>query len=154
MPGLRNPIRFLVLSFSATLLLCAAGCGNGAAAVPSAPVARNALETALKNWCDGGKPGVLAGTEPVVQVHDTPWASGQSLASFEILREEEAAGVEKRFAVRLSLSKPERVEEVQYHVLGAGPVMVFRDEDYMRNINMIDGPPITKPKNVSRRKNR
>ncbi len=50
-----------------------------------------------------------------------------------------------RFSVRLSFAKPERVEEVQYYVLGRDPVMVFRDEDYMRNINMVNGPPLTKP---------
>jgi hypothetical protein len=142
-----------VLSSLAAMLIIGGGCGNGATAVPSAPVARNALESSLKTWCDGGKPGILAGTEPVVQVYDTPWASGQTLKSFEILREEEAVGVEKRFAVRLSFSKPERVEEVQYHVLGAGPVMVFRDEDYERNINMVDGPQ-AKSKNGSRVKTR
>ena len=146
--------RLLVLSFSAAILFTAGGCSSGSSAVPSGEVARKALESALKSWCDGGKPGILPGTEPVVQVHDTPWASGQSLKSFEILREEESVGVEKRFAVRLSFSKPERVEEVQYHVLGAGPVMVFRDEDYERNINMIDGPPTEKSKNVSRFKKR
>ncbi len=144
-----NSSRLLLLSFSAALFVTGGGCGNGSSAVPTAPVARTALEAALKSWCDGGKPGILPGTEPVVQVHDTPWASGQSLASFEILREEEAAGIEKRFAVRLSLSKPDRVEEVEYHVIGAGPVMVFRDEDYERNINMIDGPPTNKPKKVT-----
>jgi hypothetical protein len=149
-----NTSRLLLLSFSAAILVTGGGCGNGTTAVPSGAVARTALEAALKTWCDGGKPGVLPGTEPVVQVHDTPWASGQSLKSFEILREEEAVGVEKRFAVRLSFSKPERVEEVQYHVLGAGPVMVFRDEDYERNINMIDGPSTAKSKNVSRVKTR
>jgi hypothetical protein len=143
-------IRILLVWLSAAVLYSSGGCSNGSTAVPSNTVARNALESALKTWCEGGKPGILPGTEPVIQVHDTPWASGQSLASFEILREEDAVGVEKRFAVRLSFSKPERVEEVQYHVLGAGPVMVFRDEDYERNINMIDGPPTTKSKNASR----
>ncbi len=141
--------RILLVWLSAAVLYSSGGCSNGSTAVPSDTVARTALESALKTWCDGGKPGVLPGTEPVVQVHDTPWASGQSLKSFEILREEEAVGVEKRFAVRLSFSKPERVEEVQYHVLGAGPVMVFRDEDYERNINMIDGPPTDKTKKVT-----
>ncbi len=144
-----NSSRLFFLSLWAAVLFTGGGCGNGSSAVPSSPVARTALEAALKTWCDGGKPGVLPGIEPVVQVHDTPWASGKSLSSFEILREEEAVGVEKRFAVRLSLSKPDRVEEVEYHVIGAGPVMVFRDEDYMRNINMIDGPPTGKAKKVT-----
>ena len=117
--------------------------------MPSEQVARTALEAALTTWRDGGKPGVLPGTEPPVEVHDTPWASGENLASFEILREEPGT-VDKRFAVRLSLAKPDRVLEVQYHVLGVGPVMVFRDEDYERNINMIDGPSITQPKSKTK----
>ena len=29
---------------------------------------------------------------------------------------------------------------MKYYVIGQGPVMVFRDEDYQRNINMEDGP--------------
>ena len=77
--------------------------------------------------------------EPPVQVHDTPWSLGDRLASYEILGEETSAA-EKQFTVRLSLAKPERVQEVQYYVIGRGPVMVFRDEDYLRNINMEDGP--------------
>jgi hypothetical protein len=144
-----NSTRVVLFSFSAAILFTAGGCSNGSTAVPSGEVARTALEAALKTWRDGGKPGLLPDTDPVVQVHDTPWASGQSLKSFEILREEEAVGVEKRFAVRLSFSKPDRVEEVQYHVIGAGPVMVFSDEDYMRNINMIDGPKTDKTKKVT-----
>ncbi len=48
--------------------------------------------------------------------------------------------------MRLSLTKPDRVEEVQYYVLGQGPVMVFRDQDYQRNINMEDGPKLQKTK--------
>jgi hypothetical protein len=31
-------------------------------------------------------------------------------------------------------------------VLGTGPVMVFRDQDYMRNINMEDGPRLNRPR--------
>jgi hypothetical protein len=140
-----NRARLLFLSFVATLLCTGGGCGNGTTAVPSGQVARTALEAALNSWCDGGKPGALPGTEPSVEVHDTPWASGQNLTSFEILREE-SEGVEKRFAVRLSLAKPDRVLEATYHVLGVGPVMVFRDEDYERNINMVDGPSVAQPK--------
>jgi hypothetical protein len=143
------PTRLLLLCSPLILLCCAGGCSNGASAVPSEQVARTALEAALNSWCDGGKPGVLPGTEPRVEVHDTPWASGQSLTSFEILREEPGT-VDKRFAVRLSLAKPDRVLEVEYHVLGVAPVMVFRDEDYERNINMVDGPSITQPKTNTR----
>jgi hypothetical protein len=121
------------------LLLAGGGCGNGAAALPSSNVARIALEGALNTWRDGGKPGTLEGMQPVVQVTDTPWSHGDRLGSYEIIGET-TSGAEKRFTVRLSLTKPERVEEVQYYVLGQGPVMVLRDEDYQRNINMEDGP--------------
>ena len=77
--------------------------------------------------------------EPAVQVNDTPWSQGDRLGSYEILKED-TSGAEKKFTVRLSLTKPDRVEEVQYYVMGQGPVMVFRDQDYERNINMEDGP--------------
>jgi hypothetical protein len=139
------------LSCSFLLILGGGGCGSGGAALPSDDVARAALEAALKTWRDGGKPGTLAGTEPPVEVHDTPWAQGAKLESFEILKAE-SSGAEKRFAVRLSLSKPAGVQEVRYYVLGRGPVMVFRDEDYIRNINMEDGPKLSKPGSPTRRR--
>ena len=71
-------------------------------------------------WRDGGKPGAIEGTEPAVQVNDTPWSQGDRLGSYEILKED-TSGAEKKFTVRLSLTKPERVEEVQYYVIGQRP---------------------------------
>jgi hypothetical protein len=136
--------RVAILSCSAFLLIAGGGCGNGGATLPSDDVARAALEGALKTWRDGGKPGALTEMEPAVQVNDTQWSQGDSLGSYEILGEV-TSGAEKRFTVRLSLTKPERVEEVQYYVLGRGPVMVFRDQDYLRNVNMEDGPKLIKP---------
>jgi hypothetical protein len=143
--------RFPLLLCTALFLLGEEGCGSGSAALPSDEVARAALESALKAWQGGGKPGTLAGTEPQVQVHDTPWAQGAKLESFEILKEV-SSGVEKRFAVRLALAKPAGIQEVQYYVLGRGPVMVFRDEDYNRNINMEDGPKLIKSGSQPRRR--
>ncbi len=120
--------------------------------MPSDDVARAALEGALKTWRDGGKPGTLTEMEPAVQVTDTPWSQGDRLGSFEII-EQNTSGAEKRFTVKLTLTKPERVEEVQYYVLGQRPVMVFRDQDYQRNINMEDGPKLKSGKQKSVRKN-
>jgi hypothetical protein len=142
-----STIRSTFARVSAGLLLAAAGCGNaGAPSAPAVEVARASLEAALKSWRDGGKPGAIAGVDPPVQVLDTPWAQGDRLASYEILGEEPGATpVEKQFNVRLVLSKPDRTQEVTYHVIGQGPVMVFRDEDYKRNINMEDGPKLEKP---------
>lgn len=145
-----NLARSAILSASA-LLLAAAGCGSDVSLSPSDEVARTALESALKSWREGGKPGTLAGTDPVVQVHDTPWSQGERLESYEVLGKE-AGAAEKRFAVRLSFAKPERTEEVQYYVLGQGPVMVFREEDYLRNINMEDGPKTSKAGKASHRR--
>ncbi|QDV36220.1 hypothetical protein [Tautonia plasticadhaerens] len=142
----RKPARRAFVS-AALLLALGAGCGSGSAAVPSTDTARDALDAALTAWTRGETPGELAGTETSVFVHDTPWSQGQRLASFEIIEESEAEGAvaEKRFTVRLSLAQPDRAEEVQYHVLGTDPLMVFRDEDYQRNINMVNGPSTTAP---------
>ena len=135
---------------SAFSVLAAGGCGSsGRAALPSDEVARVALESALKAWQGGGKPGAVAGTEPPVEVHDTPWAQGKKLQSFEIVRAE-PGGAEKRFSVRLSLANPAGVQEAQYYVIGGSPVQVFRDEDYLRNINMEDGPKLPKPGSQTR----
>ena len=76
-----------------------------AARCPSDEVARTALDSALKAWRDGKKPGDLAGTEPRVAILDTAWAHGDRLESYEILGEEPGVA-EKRFAVRLSMAKP------------------------------------------------
>jgi len=144
---------FALLFCSALFLLGGGGCGSGSgsAVLPSDEIARTALESALKVWQGGGKPGALAGTSPPVQVNDTPWAQGAKLVSFEITQAE-SIGAAKRFAVRLTLTKPAGVQEVQYYVLGSGPVMVFRDEDYMRNTNMEDGPKLSKPGSQPRRR--
>jgi hypothetical protein len=141
---LKNPVRLAFACGSAFFLLIGGGCGgSGKASRPADDVARTALESALKTWRDGGKPGTVAGTDPPVQVLDTPWGLGDRLASYEILGEETGTA-EKQFAVRLTLSKPEKVQEVKYYVIGQGPVMVFRDEDYQRNVNMEDGPKMNK----------
>jgi len=88
----------------------------------------------------------LEGMVPAVEVHDTPWRQGSRLGSYEIVREETNAA-ERSFEVRLSLTKPESVQDVKYYVLGQDPVMVFRDEDYQRNINMEEGPKTRIPRN-------
>ena len=146
-----HPSWLLSLLATALVSLVAGGCGNGAAALPSEDTARKALESALAAWQGGGKPGALAGTEPAVEVHDTPWAKGAKLTSYEII-DAKSVGVEKQFQVRLTLAKPGGVQEARYHVFGLGPVMVFRDEDYLRNVNMEDGPKASKAAGSQRRR--
>ena len=140
--------RFAILGGSALLLIVAiSGCGNGNAAVPTEETARSALETVLNSWIRGEKPGEQARTSPSVVVHDTKWSQNEPLSNFEILASEtEVSPVEKQFTVRLSIGKPPRTEEVTYHVLGVSPLMVFRHEDYLENINMEEGSKIIKTK--------
>ena len=145
-PGRMKSTRLVILSCSALFPFAAWGCGNGSAAPPPGEVARAALEKALNTWREGGKPGRLEGMVPAVEVHDTPWSQGSRLGSYEIIREETNAA-ERSFEVRLSLTKPESVQDVKYYVLGQDPVMVFRDEDYQRNINMEEGPKPRIPRN-------
>jgi hypothetical protein len=140
MHGSRKTARLSIV-LGALFLAAGNGCGGGSSTSPDDQAARAALDAALTAWSRGSKPGVVPGSEPPVVVHDTPWSQGQRLASYEVLGEEEgAAAAEKQFIVRLSLSKPDRDEEVKYHVLGISPLMVFRDQDYLRNINMENGP--------------
>jgi hypothetical protein len=151
MPRPNDTRRIAFAASLAVLLFIGGGCGNGGrASAPPGAVARTALESALKSWQDGGKPGALAGTDPPVQVLDTHWGMGDRLKSYEILGEETGTA-EKQFAVRLVLSKPEKTQEVKYYVIGQGPVMVFRDEDYERNVNMEDGPKVDKAGKRTRR---
>jgi hypothetical protein len=146
---IRSPNRgILALVVGPSLLFAiAAGCGGGSSeGLPPEDVARRSLEAALSAWRDGGKPGQIAGTQPIVEVHDTPWSLGDRLSSYEIVGEDKS-GAGLKYSVRLSLAKPERVEEADYYVLGRDPVMVFRDEDYERNINMVNGPSVNKSAN-------
>lgn len=134
-----------LLVSGALLPLVGAGCGASSGAAPAGAAARAALEASLTAWTRGATPAELSKSEPPVLVHDTPWGRGQKLASFEVLREEPSASPERQFIVRLSLTKPDRTEEVKYHVLDTGSLMVFRDEDFLRNINMENGPSLPRP---------
>jgi len=121
------------------LVLLVAGCGTGGGAAPPADVARTALEKALTTWKDGGRPGLIAGTDPPVQAVDSKWQGGLKLGSFEILREEPGES-DRRFAVRLIHPSPAGDAEARYMVIGQGPIWVYRDEDYQRFLNMEDNP--------------
>lgn len=150
----RNANRCWIRLCAPLLLLAAGGCGSRPSeTLPPVDQARTALDSALKAWCDGKKPGALPGTSPTVQVLDTPWGLGDRLASYEIVGADQSAA-EMRFSVRLNLARPERVQEAQYYVLGRDPVMVFRDEDYVRNINMADGPRLGAPRTRAGRRGR
>jgi hypothetical protein len=147
-----------VIGAGAALVLAFAGAGCGGAtpnteSLPADKVAREALEAALKMLRDGGSPGAVPGTDPTVNLIDTAWGRGDRLSSYEILGENIKA-TEMQFTVKLTLTKPDRVKEVQYYVAGRNPIFVFRDEDYMRNINMDGPPPNQKPAKSNRNQRR
>ena len=119
------------------------GCGLASsgttAATPTTQNGRKALEAALDAWKAGKPIGTVPGAEPAVNVVDRDWQAGQQLSSYEILREE-PANPERKFAVKLTTSKPTATsKEVFYVIVGNGPSWVFREEDYAQSINMDDG---------------
>ncbi len=119
------------------------GCGRGSDATPPADLARSALERSLEAWKNGGRPGEIAGGEVAIQAVDSLWLSGRKLESFQILREEGGEG-DRRFMVTLSYPKPAKPQDARYVVLGQGPIWVYREEDYLRMINMDDNPTFQK----------
>lgn len=109
------------------------GCRHKSASefTPSSDKGRAALDTALKSWKDGQKPGTVAGTsKPVVQVVDSDWSDGQKLTSYEIVNDEPPAGQGPRtFTVRLTTGDG-KAREVKYMVVGIDPLLIYRDMDY------------------------
>lgn len=135
--------------FLTEIVLCAGlalpGCGGGAKAfAPRAASAREALDAALTAWKNGERPDTLASRSPVLHAVDSHWRSGQSLQSFEVVKEEPGDGVQ-RFSVKLTTkdggAKSKDVQaEATYVVVGRDPVWVYRDEDYARLLGMEDNP--------------
>jgi hypothetical protein len=126
--------------FAPTLLLSFLGLACGGPSInPKTTQARSALETSLDAWRAGKKPIELARADPPVQIADNEWNNGRKLASYEILREEPSS-IDKRFAVKLTYAGSADASEVRYIILGAQPLLVFREEDYARTLNMDNNP--------------
>jgi hypothetical protein len=120
-------------------LLLLGGCGPGYDVQLSSGAARAALEAALSAWKSGGSPGTIAGSDPPVEVVDSTWQAGTKLTSFEVLREE-GGQADHRFVVRLDHPTAPHEVEVPYRVIGKGPTWVYREDDYVRVMNMDNGP--------------
>lgn len=120
----------------------AAGCGASSRAyAPTETAAREALEASLSAWQKGEKPARLASGTPPVQVSDFQWDSGQALESYKILAEEPDEGdATKRFSASLKLKTSKDETKTRYVVLGREPMLVYREEDYARLINMDNNP--------------
>jgi hypothetical protein len=121
------------------LLGATAGCGaSNAQFTPSSNEARSSVEAALTAWKDGKPVGEIEATPPV-RVVDSAWQGGQQIDSFEIGEEKEVDGT-KQFAVKLLMKKTQKSEDVRYVVHGRDPVWVYREEDYLRTLNMENNP--------------
>ncbi len=129
-----RPRRLILLAFVAL-----AGCGGGGAAVvPSADEARQALETTLNAWKSGQPISSLSGGTPKIEANDFEWESGKKLADFSIGSESPGVGT-KNFSVTLTLA-PGGSKDVTYMILGKDPYRILRDEDYERAMNMENRP--------------
>ena len=108
-PSQRNGLIRTAWTVGLPLLLLALGCGSPNV-VPPTEAARSALETSLSAWKDGKLPQSLAEGKPVIHAVDTDWINGRSLTGYEITGEA-PSDADKRFSVKLELTKPEKAVE-------------------------------------------
>ncbi len=124
--------RFTLAVIFSTLIFCPLMCGCGsrkiADYVPTASLAREALNKSLEAWKENQPVGLIAG-KPGVQVVDSKRQPGQALDSYEVLGELSESGG-RRFSVEVRLSNPVQVEKIDYIVMGIDPLWVVRKEDY------------------------
>jgi hypothetical protein len=131
-----------------------AGCGSGHARyTPSSTEARSSLESALTAWRDG-KPVSSIDAKPPVHVIDSARQGGQQIESFQIGDEQDVGDGTKQFAVKLVTKPKGNEQEVKFVVHGRDPVYVFREEDYVRTLNMDNNPATPPPKSGSRKSGR
>ena len=135
------------LAYVACLAILTTSCSEPSH-TPSNEDARKALTTTLDAWKSGKKVGTVANADPKVQVSDFQWAAGELLDSYEISGEESSPS-SKVFTVKLNVGKSPKPVEAKYHVLGRAEIMIYRDEDFARAMNM-DNNPKAKPGGRSR----
>ncbi|MDG3003189.1 hypothetical protein [Paludisphaera mucosa] len=97
--------------------------------VPDAAGARLAVERAMEFWKEGRPTGVVEATRPRIQVVDSSRKPGQTVASYRMLAES-ASPRERTFSLKVSLHHPDEEAVVRFLVMGADPILIFRQEDY------------------------
>jgi hypothetical protein len=116
------------------------GCDSGHERYkPTSGEARSSLEAALSAWRDG-KPVGPIDAKPPVHVVDSVWGRGQKIESFQIGEEQDGGDGTKQFPVKLTMKPKGGEQDVKYVVHGRDPVYVFREEDYLRTLNMENNP--------------
>lgn len=104
--------------------------------------AKGALEAALNAWKEGKPCGEIPGVVPTTRVVDSAWMSGEQLGAFAIVAgpSGDPAGGPRTFRVKLTMAKPAGEREVDYILMGADPLIIYRDEDFQRTLNMDNNP--------------
>lgn len=98
--------------------------------IPSPAKAESAIEAVMDAWKNGDPVGIVEGTSsPVVHVIDSYRNAGQVLEEYEILGEV-PGNAPRCFAVKATLSHPDKQIRLRYVVVGIDPLWVFRHEDY------------------------
>jgi hypothetical protein len=114
---------------AAALIGCQARPAAQSNLVPDSARARRAVERAMELWKAGRPTGVIEPTEPRVQVVDSNRRPGQVVEDFKILAETSSPR-ERTLSVRVRLRNPDEDAIVRFLVMGADPILVFRQEDY------------------------
>jgi hypothetical protein len=116
-----------------------AGCGSGAAPLPSTALARQALQASLDAWKAGKPASALVTEKPSIETVDFEWKAGKALAEYTIDSETPGKGTQT-FGATLTLKGTPTPKKVEYMVLGLDPVRIYRDEDFKRAMNMDNAP--------------
>ena len=122
-------------------LLSSGGCGSGGDVghlVPADQLARQALTAALDAWkakqAAGGELQLPQGAK--IHVLDLDWRNGRNLDSYEITQSLPVEPNSPRmFSVKIVCDGGEPKDTI-YHVIGADPLWVFRDEDMRKTTGM------------------
>jgi hypothetical protein len=121
------------------LAVISSGCGGGSAPIASTEVARKALQASLEAWKDGKPASSLAAETPRIEPVDFEWKARKTLLNYEIGEVVSGQGTQT-FAATLTIKGEPAARRVRYMVLGLDPVLVFRDEDFDRFMNMDNAP--------------
>jgi hypothetical protein len=115
------------------------GCGGGSAPIASTDVARQALRASLEAWKAGKPASSLAAEKPRIEAVDFEWKARKTLSNYEIGEVVSGQGTQT-FSATLTIKGEPTAKEVRYMVLGLDPILVFRDEDFERFMNMDNAP--------------
>lgn len=97
--------------------------------VPSAEVARAALDASLRTWANGDTGQLVPDANPAIMVSDGHRTPTRKLTAYSILGEV-PSDAPRCFAVKLTLGNPTAEVRERYVVVGIDPIWVIRYEDY------------------------